>query len=42
MTFELEDVLIGSNAAIGGPVTATAFCSRMKKEDSNGIQNRTI
>ena len=26
---ELEDVLIASNAAIGGPATAAAFCSRM-------------
>jgi uncharacterized membrane protein len=27
---ELEDVLIASNAAIGGPATAAAFCGRMK------------
>ena len=27
---ELEDVLIASNAAIGGPATAAAFCGRMQ------------
>ena len=27
---QLEDVLIASNAAIGGPATAAAFCSQMK------------
>ena len=29
-TIELEDVLIASNAAIGGPATAATFCSRMR------------
>ena len=27
----LEEIWIASNAAIGGPVTAAAFCTRLKK-----------
>ena len=38
---ELEDVWIASNAAIGGPATAAAFCSRMKR-DLSKLQGRTI
>jgi uncharacterized membrane protein len=41
-TIELEDVWIASNAAIGGPATAAAFCSRMKRRDPGKLQGRTI
>lgn len=40
-SLELEDIWIASNAAIGGPATAAAFCSRMKR-DPNKLQGRTI
>jgi hypothetical protein len=40
-SMELEDVWIASNAAIGGPATAAAFCSRMK-QDPGKLQGRTI
>jgi uncharacterized membrane protein len=33
---ELEDVLIASNAAIGGPATAAAFCGRMQGPRKKG------
>ena len=42
LSLDLEDVWIASNAAIGGPVTAAAFCSRMKKRDPYKLQGRTI
>jgi uncharacterized membrane protein len=38
---ELEDVWIASNAAIGGPATAAAFCNRMKN-NSNGDNNQLL
>ena len=41
-TLDLEDVWIASNAAIGGPATAAAFCGRMKKRDPEKLQGRTI
>eukprot|EP00526_Cylindrotheca_closterium_P018671 CAMPEP_0113630116 /NCGR_PEP_ID=MMETSP0017_2-20120614/15644_1 /TAXON_ID=2856 /ORGANISM="Cylindrotheca closterium" /LENGTH=357 /DNA_ID=CAMNT_0000540561 /DNA_START=299 /DNA_END=1372 /DNA_ORIENTATION=+ /assembly_acc=CAM_ASM_000147 len=37
---ELEDVWIASNAAIGGPATAAAFCSRLK--DPAKLKGRTM
>ncbi|KAG7348415.1 DUF819 domain containing protein [Nitzschia inconspicua] len=40
-TMELEDVWIASNAAIGGPATAAAFCNRMKR-DPGKLKGRTI
>jgi uncharacterized membrane protein len=39
---ELEDVWIASNAAIGGPATAAAFCSRMTKRCPGKLRGRTI
>lgn len=41
-SLDLEDVWIASNAAIGGPATAAAFCGRMKNRDPNKLQGRTI
>jgi uncharacterized membrane protein len=41
-SLDLEDVWIASNAAIGGPATAAAFCGRMKKRDPKKLQGRTI
>jgi len=41
-TLDLEDVWIASNAAIGGPATAAAFCGRMKKRDPDKLRGRTI
>ncbi len=41
-SLDLEDVWIASNAAIGGPATAAAFCGRMKKRDPGKLQGRTI
>jgi uncharacterized membrane protein len=38
---ELEDVWIASNAAIGGPATAAAFCNRMKN-NSDGDKNQLL
>ena len=38
---ELEDVWIASNAAIGGPATAAAFCSRMKNDPAK-LRGRTL
>jgi len=35
LKIELEDVWIASNAAIGGPATAAAFCSRLPRSSSN-------
>jgi uncharacterized membrane protein len=40
-SLELEDVWIASNAAIGGPATAAAFCGRMRR-DLGKLQGRTI
>lgn len=37
---QLEDVWIASNAAIGGPATAAAFCSRL--EDTSKLKGRTL
>ena len=34
---QLEDVLIASNAAIGGPATAAAFCGRIKGKPRKGF-----
>jgi uncharacterized membrane protein len=42
LSLDLEDVWIASNAAIGGPATAAAFCGRMKKRDPGKLQGRTI
>jgi uncharacterized membrane protein len=40
---ELEDVWIASNAAIGGPATAAAFCgARMTKRSPGKLRGRTI
>ena len=40
---ELEDVLIASNAAIGGPATAAAFCSQMNdKNNLRRLRGRTM
>ena len=39
--FDLTDVLIASNAAIGGPATAAAFCGEIKKS-LNPIEKRNI
>lgn len=39
---ELEDAWIASNAAIGGPATAAAFCSRMTKRCPGKVRGRTI
>jgi uncharacterized membrane protein len=39
---EMEDVWIASNAAIGGPVTAAAFCQRMRKDNPAKLKGRTI
>jgi uncharacterized membrane protein len=36
---ELEDVWIASNAAIGGPATAAAFCNRMRKNSTSNAAN---
>ncbi len=41
-SLDLEDVWIASNAAIGGPATAAAFCGCMKKRDPGKLQGRTI
>jgi len=41
-SLDLEDVWIASNAAIGGPATAAAFCGRMKERDPSKLQGRTI
>jgi len=41
-SLDLEDVWIASNAAIGGPATAAAFCGQMKKRDPDKLQGRTI
>ena len=41
-SLDLEDVWIASNAAIGGPATAAAFCGQMKKRDPGKLQGRTI
>jgi len=41
-SLDLEDVWIASNAAIGGPATAAAFCGQMKKSDPEKLQGRTI
>lgn len=37
---DLEDVWIASNAAIGGPATAAAFCSRLK--DSSNLREKAL
>jgi uncharacterized membrane protein len=42
LSLDLEDVWIASNAAIGGPATAAAFCGRMTKRDPGKLQGRTI
>jgi uncharacterized membrane protein len=36
-SIRLEDVLIASNAAIGGPATAAAFCSRIRGPRQEGL-----
>jgi hypothetical protein len=36
-SIRLEDVLIASNAAIGGPATAAAFCSRIRGPCQKGL-----
>jgi uncharacterized membrane protein len=41
LSVELEDVWIASNAAIGGPATAAAFCSRMRKDPAK-LRGRTL
>jgi hypothetical protein len=38
----LDDVWIASNAAIGGPATAAAFCTRMKHGSSLVVVGRTV
>ena len=40
----LEDVWIASNAAIGGPATAAAFCNRIKNagSESSSLWGRTV
>jgi len=40
-TVALEDAWIASNAAIGGPTTAAAFCNRMRK-DPTKLRGRTL
>jgi len=40
-TVALEDAWIASNAAIGGPATAAAFCNRMRK-DPTKLRGRTL
>ena len=42
LSLDLEDVWIASNAAIGGPATAAAFCGQMRKRDPAKLQGRTI
>ena len=41
-SLDLEDVWIASNAAIGGPATAAAFCGCMVKRDPKKLKGRTI
>jgi len=37
-SIQLEDVLVASNAAIGGPATAAAFCGQIRGESrTNGL-----
>jgi uncharacterized membrane protein len=38
----LEDLWIASNAAIGGPATAAAFCNRMKGGNPLALWGRTV
>ena len=40
-TFDFTDILIASNAAIGGPATAAAFCGELK-ESRYPIEKRNI
>ncbi|CAJ1931441.1 unnamed protein product [Cylindrotheca closterium] len=40
LKIELEDVWIASNAAIGGPATAAAFCSRLN--GSSNLRGKTL
>lgn len=44
LTIRLEDVMIASNAAIGGPATAAAFCNRLVDTESDNelLVGRTV